>query len=100
MKSAAILATGIVVLALLAALCLPHDPPPSTASLTPTPASFHARVEYGTLILRGSLPNEASKATILQQALALYGATPGTIVDAPGKFVVNIKLHGFKCMTE
>lgn len=81
MKSAAILATGIVALALLAALCLPHYPPSSTASLTPTPANFHARVEYGTLILRGSLPNEASKAAILQQALALYGATPGTIVD-------------------
>lgn len=81
MKSAAILAVGIVALALLAALCLPHDPPPSTSSLTPTPANFHARVEYGTLILRGSLPDEASKATILQRAQELYGATPGTIVD-------------------
>ena len=81
MKSAAILATGIVALALLAALCLPRHLPPSTASLTPTPANFHARVEYGTLILRGSLPNEASKSTILQRAQELYGATPGTIVD-------------------
>ena len=81
MKSAAILAAGIVALALLAALCLPHHPPPSTASLTPTPANFHARVEYGTLILRGSLPNETSKAAILQQAHELYGATPGTVVD-------------------
>lgn len=81
MKSAAILAAGIVALALLAALCLPHHPPPSTASLTPTPANFHARVEYGTLILRGSLPNETSKAAILQQAQELYGATPGVVVD-------------------
>ena len=81
MKSAAILATGIVALALLAALCLPHYPLPSTASLTSTPANFHARVEYGTLILRGSLPNETSKATILQRAQELYGATPGTVVD-------------------
>jgi OmpA-OmpF porin, OOP family len=81
MKSAAILAAGIVALALLAALCLPHNPPPSTALSTFTPANFHARVEYGTLILRGSLPNEASKAAILQRAQELYGATPGTIVD-------------------
>jgi OOP family OmpA-OmpF porin len=81
MKSAAILATGIVALALLAALCLPRHLPPSAASLTPTPANFHARVEYGTLILRGSLPNEASKSTILQQAEELYGTTPGTVVD-------------------
>ena len=81
MKSAAILAAGIVALALLAALCLPHHPPPSTAALTPTPANFHASVEYGTLILRGSLPNETSKAAILQQAQELYGATPGTVVD-------------------
>jgi OmpA-OmpF porin, OOP family len=81
MKSAAILATGIVALALLAALCLPHHPPPSTASPSPTPANFHARVEYGTLILRGSLPNEASKATILQRAEKLYGTAPGSVVD-------------------
>ena len=81
MKSAAILAAGIVALALLAALCLPRHLPPSTTSLTPTPANFHARVEYGMLILRGSLPNETSKAAILQRAQELYGATPGTVVD-------------------
>ena len=33
------------------------------------------------LILRGSLPNETSKDTILQRAQELYGATPGTVVD-------------------
>ena len=33
------------------------------------------------LILRGSLPNETSKAAILQRAQELYGATPGTVVD-------------------
>ena len=81
MKSAAILAVGIMALALLASLCLPRHLPPSTASPTPTPANFHARVEYGTLILRGSLPDETSKATILQRAQELYGATPGTVVD-------------------
>jgi OmpA-OmpF porin, OOP family len=80
-KSAAILAAGIVALALLAAICLPRHAPLSTASGAPIPANFHARVEYGTLILRGSLPNETSKAAILQRAHELYGATPGRVVD-------------------
>jgi OOP family OmpA-OmpF porin len=81
MKSATILAAGIVALGLLAALCLPRHLPPSPASAPPTPANFHARVEYGTLILRGSLPSESSKAAILQRAQELYGATPGNVVD-------------------
>jgi len=81
MKSTAILAAGIVALGLLAALCLPRHVPPSTASGPATPANFHARVEYGTLILRGSLPSETSKAAILQRAQDLYGATPGNVVD-------------------
>ena len=81
MKSAAILATGIVALALLAAICLPRHAPLSTALGAPIPANFHARVEYGTLILRGSLPDETSKAAILQRAHELYGATPGNVVD-------------------
>jgi OOP family OmpA-OmpF porin len=81
MKRATILAAGIVALGLLAALCLPRHAPPSTASGPATPANFHARVEYGTLILRGSLPSETSKAAILQRAQDLYGATPGNVVD-------------------
>jgi OmpA-OmpF porin, OOP family len=81
MKSAAILAAGIVALGLLAALCLPRHLPPSTASGPANPANFHARVEHGMLILRGSLPSETSKAAILQRAQELYGATPGNVVD-------------------
>ena len=81
MKSAAILAAGIIALGLLAALCLPRHVPPSTASAPPIPANFHARVEHGMLILRGSLPSGTSKAAILQRAQDLYGATPGNIVD-------------------
>jgi OOP family OmpA-OmpF porin len=80
-KSAAIFAAGIVALAILAAICLPRHAPLSAAVGTPVPANFHARVEYGTLILRGSLPNETSKAAILQRAHELYGATPGHVVD-------------------
>jgi len=81
MKSAAILAAGIVALGLLAALCLPRHISPSTASGPATPASFHARVEHGMLILRGTLPSATSKAAILQRAQALYGVTPGNVVD-------------------
>ena len=81
MKSAAILAAGIVALGLLAALCLPRHLPPSTASGPAAPANFHARVEHGMLILRGSLPSETSKAAILQRAQELYGAMPGNVVD-------------------
>jgi OOP family OmpA-OmpF porin len=81
MKSAAILAAGIVALGLLAALCVPRHIPPSIASNPATTANFHARVEHGMLILRGSLPSETSKAVILQRALELYGATPGNVVD-------------------
>ncbi len=81
MKSAAILAAGVVAFALLAFFCLPRHAPQPMATAVPIPANFHARVEYGMLILRGSLPNEASKAAILQQAQALYGTTPGNVVD-------------------
>ncbi len=81
MKSAAIVAVGIVALGLLAALCLPRHVTPSTVSGPATTANFHARVEHGMLILRGSLPSETSKAAILQRAHELYGATPGNVVD-------------------
>ena len=81
MKSAAILAAGVVALALLAFFCLPRHAPPVAALATPIPANFHARVEYGTLILRGSLPSETSKAAIIHRAQELYGAAPGSIVD-------------------
>lgn len=81
MKSAAILAAGVIALALLAFFCLPQHAPP-TAVLAPLiPANFHARVEYGTLILRGSLPSETSKAAIIHRAQELYGAAPGNVVD-------------------
>ena len=81
MMRAAILAAGAVALALLAVLCLPRHLPPPTAAGPLTPASFHARLEHGTLTLRGSLPSETSKAVILQRAQELYGATHGHVVD-------------------
>ena len=53
----------------------------STGASPVIPANFHARVEHGMLILRGSLPNETSKAAILHRAQELYGVTPGSVVD-------------------
>jgi OOP family OmpA-OmpF porin len=81
MMRAAILAAGAIALTLLAVLCLPRHLPSSAASIPMTPATFHARLEGGILTLRGSLPNEASKASILQRAQVLYGATPGHVID-------------------
>jgi OmpA-OmpF porin, OOP family len=81
MMRRAILGAGAVAFALLAAVCIPRHLPTSIASSELTPASFHARVEQGTLTLRGSLPSEASKTVILQRAQELYGTTPGRVVD-------------------
>ncbi|MEK7237474.1 MAG: OmpA family protein [Nitrospirota bacterium] len=81
MMRAAILDAGAVALPLLAVLCLPRHLPPPAATIPLTPATFHARLEQGILTLRGSLPNETSKAAILQRAQELYGATPGRVVD-------------------
>lgn len=77
----AILGAGAIALTLLAAVCIPRHLPTSTDPSSLTPASFHARIEKGTLTLRGSLPTETSKTAILRQAQQLYGATPGRIVD-------------------
>ena len=81
MSRAAILGAGAVALAVLAVVCIPHHLPTLPASMPLTPATFHARLENGTLTLRGSLPSETSKAVILQRAQELYGATPGRVVD-------------------
>ena len=77
----AILGAGAVALTLLAAICIPRHLPTSIASISPTPASFHARLEQGILTLRGSLPSEKSKAAILQRAKELYGRAPDRVVD-------------------
>lgn len=81
MMRAAILAAGVVALGLLAVLCLPRHLPSPIASMPLTPATFHARLEHGTLTLRGSLPSQTSKTAILQRAQDLYGAPSGRVVD-------------------
>ena len=81
MMRAAILVAGAGALGLLAVLCVSRHLPPPTALRSLTPATFHARLERGTLTLRGSLPSETSKAAILQRAQELYGRAPGRVVD-------------------
>ncbi len=81
MMRRAILGAGAIALTFIAAVCIPRHLPTSTDSSSLTPASFHARIEKGTLTLRGSLPNEAIKTAILQRAHELYGATPDRVVD-------------------
>ncbi|HSL04356.1 MAG TPA: OmpA family protein [Nitrospiraceae bacterium] len=77
----AILGAGAVALTLLAAICIPRHLPTSTASSVLTPASFQARLEHGTLTLRGSLPSETNKTAILQRAQELYGAIPNHVIN-------------------
>ncbi len=81
MMRRAILGAGAVALALVGVVCVPRHLPTPIASSSHTPATFHARIELGTLTLRGSLPSETSKAAILQRAQELYGAKPGRVVD-------------------
>lgn len=81
MMRRAILSAGAVALTLVAVVCIPRHLPTSTASSLLTPATLHARLEHGTLTLRGSLPSVTSKAAILQRAQELYGTTPGRVVD-------------------
>ena len=81
MMRRAILGAGAAALTLLAVVCIPRHLPLPAASIPRTPATFHARLEQGTLTLRGSLPSETSKAAILQRAQELYGRAPGRVVD-------------------
>jgi len=81
MMRRAILGAGAGALALVGMVCVPRHLPTPIASSSLTPATFHARIELGTLTLRGSLPSETSKAAILQRAQELYGTKPGRVVD-------------------
>ncbi len=79
MRPAGIFTGGIVALILLAVVCIPrHLSSPRPAI---THASFHASVEQGSLVFRGSLPNERSKATILEQAHVFAAKTRMRVID-------------------
>jgi len=80
MIRAAIVGGGAIALVLLALVCIPrHLPQPASFALIP--ANFHARLEQGTLTLRGSLPNKASRDKILQGTHARFDEAKVQIVD-------------------
>lgn len=79
MMRAAILFGGAIALTLLALVCVPRHLPHATSA--PIPANFHARLEQGTLTLRGSIPNQAWRDRILLQAHARYDQAKVKIVD-------------------
>ena len=79
MRRAGILTGGVVALILLAVVCIPrHLSSPRPAM---THASFHASIEQGSLVFRGSLPNERSKAIILEQAHVFAAKTRMRVID-------------------
>ena len=81
MRRAGVLTGGAVALMLLGVVCIPWhlSSPPRSATLTS--ASLHASFEQGSLVLRGSLPNERSKAMMLEQAQTLAAKTRMRVVD-------------------
>lgn len=80
MIRAAILGAGGIALLLLAVVCIPRHLPQNPAPPM-IPANFHARIENGTLTLRGTLPNTSSLGRILQGAHARYDVSQVQIVD-------------------
>lgn len=81
MRRAGIIIGGVVALIVLAVLCIPmHLSSPSRLT-TVTHASFHAGIEQGSLVLRGSLPTERSRATIVAQAHAVAAKTRMRVID-------------------
>jgi OOP family OmpA-OmpF porin len=79
MERRTILGGGVFALALLALVCIPRHVPPSASPPAPVPANFHARLEQGTLMLRGSLPDVAARERILERARSVFG--PAHVLD-------------------
>jgi OOP family OmpA-OmpF porin len=79
MERRTILGGGVFALTLLALVCIPRHLPSSASLPAPVPANFHARLEQGTLMLRGSLPDAAARERILERARAVYG--PAQVLD-------------------
>jgi OOP family OmpA-OmpF porin len=75
MERRTILGGGVFALTLLALVCIPRHLPSTASAPLPVPANFHARLEQGTLMLRGSLPDAAARERILERARSIYGPT-------------------------
>ena len=76
-----ILGGGVFALTLLALVCIPRHLPLSASPPVPVPANFHARVEQGTLMLRGSLPDAGARDRILERARAAFGPAQVRVLD-------------------
>ena len=79
MKRRTILGGGVLALAVLALVCIPRHLPSSASA--PVPANFHARLEQGTLLLRGSLPDARARDRILESARTTYATTHVRVLD-------------------
>ncbi len=79
MERRTILSGGALALAMLALVCIPRHLPSSASA--PVPANFHARLEQGTLLLRGSLPDARARDQILESARSTYAATHVRVLD-------------------
>lgn len=81
MERRTILGGGVFALTLLALVCIPRHLPSSAAPPTTVPANFHARLEQGTLTLRGSLPDARARDRVLERARTAYGQAQVRILD-------------------
>ena len=81
MERRTILGGGVFALTLLALVCIPRHLPLSAAPSTPVPANFHARLEQGTLTLRGSLPDAGARDRILERARKAYDQAQVRVLD-------------------
>jgi OOP family OmpA-OmpF porin len=81
MERRTILGGGVFALALLALVCIPRHLPLSASPPVPVPANFHARLEQGTLMLRGSLPDAGARDRILERARAAFSPAQVRVLD-------------------
>jgi OmpA-OmpF porin, OOP family len=81
MERRTILGGGVLALTLLALVCIPRHLASTASSPTPVPANFHARLEQGTLMLRGSLPDAGTRDRILERARVAYDAAHVRVLD-------------------
>jgi OOP family OmpA-OmpF porin len=81
MERRTILGGGVFALTLLALVCIPRHLPSSASLPAPVPANFHARLDQGALMLRGSLPDAASRERILARARMAYDPAHVRVID-------------------
>lgn len=86
MRRTGIIIGGVVALIVLAVVCIPRHLSSPSRPTAVTPATIHASLEQGSLVLRGSLPTERSKATIVEQAHAVAAKMRMRVID---QFIVD-----------